>query len=153
MPQQVTAEIRPGEGTHLWLLVMKTFHAISAHAKADLMRNGLGLSDFAILEVLLHKGPLPVNAIGPKVHLTPGSISTAVERLHARRLVSRVEDAEDRRVRTVRLLPKGRTLAEAVFNKHQAAIDRISGGLSRHEAAQLATLLKKLGKYAKALSC
>jgi hypothetical protein len=27
----------------------------------------LGDSDFRVLEVLLHKGPLPVNSIGPKV--------------------------------------------------------------------------------------
>lgn len=34
-----------------------------------------------VLEALLHKGPLPVNALGEKVLLTSGSITTAVDRL------------------------------------------------------------------------
>jgi MarR family transcriptional regulator, 2-MHQ and catechol-resistance regulon repressor len=70
----------------------------------DLEKSGLGDSDFRVLEVLLHKGPLPVNVIGPKVNLTPGSISVAVERLVAKGLVSRIECSEDRRVRFVDLL-------------------------------------------------
>jgi len=59
----------------------------------NLEETGLGLSDFAVLEALLHKGPLPVNVIGPKVNLTPGSISVAVERLVAKGLVSRAESS------------------------------------------------------------
>jgi MarR family 2-MHQ and catechol resistance regulon transcriptional repressor len=35
----------------------------------------LGASDFAVLEAVLHKGPLPVNEIGKKVQLTSGSIT------------------------------------------------------------------------------
>jgi sigma54-dependent transcription regulator len=38
-----------------------------------LSRAGLGDWDFRVLEVLLHKGPLPVTTIGSKVWLTPGS--------------------------------------------------------------------------------
>jgi hypothetical protein len=41
----------------------------------------LGDSDFRVLEVLLHKGPLPVNTIGPIVDLTPGSISSGIPAL------------------------------------------------------------------------
>jgi DNA-binding MarR family transcriptional regulator len=54
------------------------------------------------------KGPMPVNTIGPIVDLTPGSISIAIDRLVAKSLVSRVESAEDRRVRIVALTPRGR---------------------------------------------
>ena len=51
--------------------------------KYDESKKNLGLcdSDFRVLEVLLHKGPLPVNVIGEKVELTTGSITTAVDRL------------------------------------------------------------------------
>jgi MarR family transcriptional regulator, 2-MHQ and catechol-resistance regulon repressor len=63
-----------------------------------------------VQEVLLHKGPLPVNTIGPVVDLTPGLISIAVDRLVAKGLVSRVENAEDRRVRIVALTPRGKDL-------------------------------------------
>src|SRR5260221_14643258 len=60
--------------------------ALTRYAAAGIEETGLGLSDFGVLEILLHKGPLPVNTIGPIVDLTPGSISIAVDRLVAERL-------------------------------------------------------------------
>ena len=75
--------------------MMKAMRALTRYAAAGIKDTGLGDSDFPVLEVLLHKGPLPVNTIGPIVDLTPGSISTAVDRLVTRGLVSRVESTED----------------------------------------------------------
>src|SRR5580693_696703 len=96
------------QGTdHVWLVMMKAMRALMRYAAADIEETGLGLSDFAVLEVLLHKGPMPVNTIGPIVDLTPGSISTAVDRLFAKGLVSRIESADDRRVRIVALTARG----------------------------------------------
>jgi MarR family transcriptional regulator, 2-MHQ and catechol-resistance regulon repressor len=83
--------------------MMKAMRALMRYAAAGIEETGLGLSDFGVLEVLLHKGPLPVNAIGAVVDLTPGSISIAVDRLVEKGLVSRIESAEDRRVRIVTL--------------------------------------------------
>src|ERR1700732_5303395 len=100
---------------HVWLIMMKAMRALTRYAAADIEATGLGLSDFGVLEVLLHKGPLPVNTIGPIVDLTPGSISTAVDRLVAKGLVSRVESAEDRRVRIVALTPRGRAVLLSPF--------------------------------------
>jgi MarR family transcriptional regulator, 2-MHQ and catechol-resistance regulon repressor len=68
---------------------MKAFQALIPHAAGSIRRTELGDSDFRVLEVLLHKGPLPVNTIGPKVWLTPGSISVAVDRLVKKGLVAR----------------------------------------------------------------
>jgi len=106
------------EPVHVWLVMMKAMRALTKYAAADIEETGLGLTDFGVLEVLLHKGPLPVNTIGPIVDLTPGSISIAVDRLFAKGLVSRVESAEDRRVRMVALTPRGKDLIVAAFRKH-----------------------------------
>src|ERR1700675_4716612 len=95
---------------HTWLVMMKAMKAIMRYALANLEETGLGLSDFAVLEALLHKGPLPVNVIGPKVNLTPGSISVAVDRLLAKGLVSREESPDDRRIRIVALTARGKSL-------------------------------------------
>src|SRR4030081_1355357 len=84
---------------HAWLVMIKAMQAITRYALAGLEKSGLGDSDFRVLEALLHMGPLPVNVIGPKFNLTPGSISVAVDRLLARGLVSRAERREDRRGR------------------------------------------------------
>src|SRR2546423_14939226 len=92
---------------HAWLVMIKAMHAISRYALAALEKSGLGDSDFRVLEVLLHKGPLPVNVIGPRVNLTPGSISVAVERLVAKGLGSRAESSQDRRGRIGALIPRG----------------------------------------------
>jgi len=137
-------------GIHIWLVLMKAFHSMAACAARDLRGTGLGESDFRVLEVLLHKGPLPVNTIGPKVFLTAGSISTAVERLYARGLVSRIDSKADRRVRVVDLTPKGRRLINRIFAAHVKNMEGIAGVLSETERAQLVDALKKLGKHAAA---
>ena len=74
------------ETSHVWLVMLKAMRALTRYAAAGIEGTGLGDSDFRVLEVLLHKGPLPVNTIGPIVDLTPGSISIAVDRLVAKSL-------------------------------------------------------------------
>ncbi len=135
-------------GVHVWLILMKAFQALMPHAQESIARTGLGDSDFRVLEALLHKGPLPVNTIGPKVWLTPGSISVAVDRLVRKGLVVRKEQAVDRRVRRVQLTRKGRALIAATFRKHAATMENVIAVLSKKERAALLRLLKKLGKHA-----
>src|SRR5437867_613197 len=137
-------------GVHVWLVLAKAFHAIAACARESLdeSRTGLGDSDFRVLEALLHKGPLPVNTIGPKVWLTPGSISVAVDRLVKKGLVSRKDHPDDRRVRRVELTPKGRALISRGFGEHAAAMENVANVLSKNERLTLLRLLKKLGKHA-----
>jgi MarR family 2-MHQ and catechol resistance regulon transcriptional repressor len=135
-------------GVHLWLVFMKAFQALIPHAAQSIERTKLGDSDFRVLEVLLHKGPLPVNTIGPKVWLTPGSISVAVDRLVKKALVSRKDHPDDRRVRRVELTPKGRALITRGFGEHAAEMEDVAGVLSKSERLTLLRLLKKLGKHA-----
>src|SRR5580698_10648254 len=140
------------QGTdHLWLVMMKAMRALTKYAAADIEDTGLGLSDFGVLELLLHKGPLPVNTIGPIVDLTPGSISIAVDRLVAKSLVSRVESAEDRRVRIVALTPRGKNLIVPAFRKHEGQMKKVFSELSPEELNGLEAMLKKVGLRAAAL--
>jgi MarR family 2-MHQ and catechol resistance regulon transcriptional repressor len=131
---------------------MKAFQALIPHAARSIKRTELGDSDFRVLEVLLHKGRLPVNTIGPKVWLTPGSISVAVDRLVKKGLVSRQDQAGDRRVRQVELTAKGRALITSGFREHAAAMENAVSVLSKKERLTLLRLLKKLGKYASGTS-
>jgi MarR family 2-MHQ and catechol resistance regulon transcriptional repressor len=136
---------------HVWLVMMKAMRALTRYAAAGIEETGLGLSDFGVLEVLLHKGPLPVNTIGPIVDLTPGSISIAVDRLFAKGLVSRAESAEDRRVRIVALTPSGKDLIASAFRMHSGQMKRVFSELSSEELRGLETAVKKAGKRAAAL--
>ncbi len=133
---------------HVWLVMMKAMRALTRYAAAGIEETGLGLSDFGVLEALLHKGPLPVNTIGPIVELTPGSISIAVDRLLEKGLVSRVESAEDRRVRIVALTPRGKALIDSAFRKHSGQMKRVFSELTPEELRGLELALKKVGKRA-----
>jgi MarR family 2-MHQ and catechol resistance regulon transcriptional repressor len=139
------------DADHVWLVMIKAMRALTRYAAAGIEDTGLGDSDFRVLEVLLHKGPLPVNTIGPIVDLTPGSISIAVDRLFEKHLVSRVESTEDRRVRIVALTPRGKDLIVPAFRKHAGQMRRVFSELSTEELDGLEAALKKIGKRAAAL--
>jgi len=140
-------------GVHVWLVLGKAFRALATRAEESLNLGGTGLGDseFRVLEVLLHRGSLPVNTIGPKVWLTPGSISVAVDRLEKKALVKR-RNTDDRRVRLVELTAKGRALITKTFREHAAAMEEAAVILSKDERLMLLQLLKKLGKGAEAES-
>src|SRR5580658_7260830 len=136
---------------HIWLVMIKAMRALTRYGVAAIEDTGLGESDFRVLEVLLHKGPLPVNTIGPLVDLTPGSISIAVDRLFAKGLVTRVESGEDRRVRIVALTSRGRDLIAPAFRKHAGQMRKVFSELSSEELRSLEVALKRIGKRAAAL--
>ena len=143
---------RSSDPVHVWLVMNKALQAIERYALGRIQRAGLGDSDFRVLEALLHKGPLPVNTIGPKVNLTPGSISVAVDRLYGKGLVTRVESAEDRRIRIVALTPSGKELIIPIFRKHAADIRRVFAEMPSTELEQLESTLKKVGRRAEQLA-
>ena len=138
-------------GVHLWLILMKAHESLRRHAERHIHSLGIGFSDFAVLEVVLHKGPTPVNEIGSLVRLTSGSITAAVDRLEKKGLVERRNDPEDRRARVVHLTEQGRKLISCAFADHEAAMERATSALTPEERGEAADLLKKLGLGAAAL--
>jgi MarR family 2-MHQ and catechol resistance regulon transcriptional repressor len=141
----------PTLSTHLWLILHKAYQAVLAHALKSIDETGLGLMDFAVLEVLLHKGPQPVNTIAEKVLLTSGSMTAAVDRLSDKGLVERHASPTDRRVRMVHLTEAGQALITESFAYHQAGLAVATDGLSPEEKRELIRLLKKLGKHARSV--
>ncbi len=133
---------------HTWVILWKAARSIESSARKNIDSLGLGLSDFAVLEVLLHKGPLPVNTIGAKIMLTSGSVTTAIDRLEKRGLVARGSDASDRRTRIVHLTSPGRKLIECAFAAHARGMEEIFSPLAAKDRATLVRLLKKVGQYA-----
>ena len=143
---------KPPEALHSWLIILKAWQSMSRYLLRPLLEEGLGESDFRVLEVLLHKGPMPVNAIGPKVYLNPGSVSVAVDRLYKKGFVGRVECSEDRRVRTVSLTEEGRRVFVPLFRRHKALIQRAFQDVSVEALQQIELGLKKIGKRAESLA-
>lgn len=138
-------------GTHTWLVLMKAHRSLVRHADRSHQADDIGLSDFVVLEMLLHKGPQKVNDIGRKISLTSGAITTAVDRVEQRGLVVRTFDPQDRRARVVKLTPKGTTFIRKAFDRHVQVMERATSGLSAAERTTLVALLKKLGLSAEQL--
>src|SRR5712691_10440782 len=86
-------------GTHLWLVMMKAHRALQRLAIQSIESFEVGLSDFGVLEMLLHKGPQPVNVIGGRIGLAGGAITAALDRLESCKLVARGAHPTDRRSR------------------------------------------------------
>lgn len=132
----------------MWLILWKAYEAMRDYATGNIESLDIGLTDFGILEILLHKGPTPVNTIGQRIRLTSGSISVAIDRLEARGLVERRAIDGDRRTRMVHLTAAGRKLIRCAFAAHAKAMEKVVGALSPRERRDAAVLLKKLGKAA-----
>src|SRR2546427_11447750 len=97
-----------GSGVHVFLVLWKAARAAQAYAEKSVSELQMCGSDFAVLEAVLHKGPLPVNEIGKKILLTSGSITVAVDRFETKGLAKRRPTGADRRKRVVHLTKEGR---------------------------------------------
>src|SRR5882724_1402123 len=135
-----------GNGVHVFLVLWKAARAVQAYAEKSILELEMCGSDFAVLEALLHKGPLPVNEIGKKVLLTSGSITVAVDRLETKGLVERRAHGTDRRARIVHLTKEGRKVITRAYADHAADMERLaSASLTKVERETLIRLLKKIG--------
>jgi MarR family transcriptional regulator, 2-MHQ and catechol-resistance regulon repressor len=142
-----------GSGIHVFLVLWKAARSVESYAQKSVTGLEMCGSDFAVLEALLHKGPLPVNEIGKKVLLTSGSITVAVDRLEQRGLVERRAHGSDRRTRMVHLTKEGGKLITRAYAQHAADLERLaSASLTSTERTTLIRLLKKIGYKAAALA-
>src|SRR6266403_5792117 len=142
-----------GSGVHVFLVLWKAARAAQAYAEKSISELEMCGSDFAVLEALLHKGPLPVNEIGKKVLLTSGSITVAVDRLETKGLVERRAHGSDRRARIVHLTKQGRKLITRAYAQHADDLEQLaSASLTKEERRTLIGLLKKIGYKAAAAS-
>jgi len=127
-------------------VLARCHHALNLLVERDITGLGLCLSDFMVLEALLHKGPLTIGEIQTKVLLASGSMTAAVDRVESRGLVVRKSIPGDRRARRVELTPDGRSLIEKTFREHAQHLEDALAVLSEAEKQQVYEGLKKLGR-------
>jgi MarR family transcriptional regulator, 2-MHQ and catechol-resistance regulon repressor len=146
MSVQKLESLTGGSGVHVFLVLWKAARAVEAYAETSVSRLEMCGSDFAVLEALLHKGPLPVNEIGKRVLLTSGSITVAVDRLETKGLVERRAHGTDRRARMVHLTKEGRKVITRAYAEHAVDMEQLaSASLTKEERKTLISLLKKIG--------
>lgn len=134
----------------LWFVLARASSSIGTYIERSMGLKGYCLTDFMILEALLHKGPLTISAIGEKVNLASASMTSAIDRLEERKLVHRTLTAQDRRVRLVDLTCDGRKFIAQLFTDHVNDLEAISTEITQEERQVLYKALKKIGFAAKA---
>src|ERR1700731_3605970 len=110
------------EAPRLWLVLSRCHRALNHIAERSIEEAGLGLTDFAALEALLHKGPLTITEIQAKGLLASGSMTAAVDRLERKGLIKRGPAPSDRRAKILHLTSEGRRVVEAAFSRHAAEL-------------------------------
>ena len=108
--------------------------------------DGLTLSQFGVLEALLHLGPLPQTEVCGKLLKSKGNISVVVRHLETRGLVRRTAIEGDRRQRQLDLTDSGRELISAYFPNLARGFTDAVGVLTPDEQRTLVSLCKKLGR-------
>ena len=134
----------------LFVVLSRAHRAIAEHARRDQERHRLGVTEFAVLEALYHKGPLLVGEVSARILLTSGSTTYVVDKLEERGLVERRPCASDRRAMYVDLTREGKALIRKIFPAHAKAIAAAVAGLTLEEQHEAITLLKRLGHAADA---
>ncbi len=133
----------------LWIALARAYNAVSHYAERTITEHGLCLSDFMVLEVLLHKGRLPISVIGEKVLLTSASMTAAIDRVEQRGFVQRLTCNSDRRIRYIELTPAGRSFISELYARHEQDLEYLAADLSTAERSNLYNGLKKFGLTAK----
>lgn len=125
--------------------LMRAAESVTARTSRQMTAADLTISQFGVLEALLHKGPLCQRDIAAKILKSSGNMTMVIDNLEKRGLVRRERDSTDRRYLTVHLTGSGRELIVKVFAEVQTAIVAEMGVLSGVELEQLGMLCKKLG--------
>jgi MarR family 2-MHQ and catechol resistance regulon transcriptional repressor len=130
--------------------LMRAANALQADFAAKRAAEGLTMSQFAVLEVLLHCGPLCQRDLAGKLLVTGANMTRVIDLLERHGWVERVRRTSDRRYITVQLTETGRQKIQSVFPHHVEDVVEAFSVLSGEEQEQLRILCRRLGTGAKA---
>jgi len=136
----------------LFVKLQRASRAVFAAVEPSITAGGLTPTQFGVLEALLHKGPLSHGELKVKVLTSAANLTDVIDKLQARGLITRNRETCDGRRICIALTPAGDTLIRGRFPDHAAYIQRVMAGLEPEEQCTLATLLRKLGLAAEAVS-
>ncbi|MGE8206686.1 MarR family winged helix-turn-helix transcriptional regulator [Heyndrickxia sp. NPDC080065] len=129
----------------LFIVLSRAYRAVNEYTNDFIQKNGLNPTEFAVLELLYHKGDQPLQQIGDKILLASGSITYVVDKLEKKEFIARVACADDRRVTFAHITEKGKQFIESIFPEHQNRINQVMSVLSSEEKEAAILSLKKVG--------
>lgn len=136
----------------LFIVLSRANKAIHEMTNQFFQDHGVNPTEFAVLELLYHKGRQPLQQIGQKILLASGSITYVVDKLEKRGYISRNACPSDRRVTYAEISEEGKLFMEEVFPRHEQQLHEVMSVLTNEEKDTAIHLLKKLGLSIKDLS-
>ncbi|MFJ8234554.1 MarR family winged helix-turn-helix transcriptional regulator [Ureibacillus sp. NPDC094379] len=140
------------ESLKLYIVLSRAHKAINEVTNQFFQQNGLNPTEFAVLELLYHKGRQPLQQIGNKILLASGSITYVVDKLEKRGFLKRVSCPSDRRITYAEITDEGTNFMNELFPEHENNLHELLSVLSSEEKDTAIELLKKLGLSIKDLS-
>lgn len=129
----------------LFIVLSRAYKAINEHVNKVIQASGLNPTEFAVLELLYHKGDQPMQQIGGKILLASGSITYVVDKLEQKGMLKRIACPKDRRVTYAQITEDGKKFIQDIFPEHAEQIDKLMSTLTEIEKLEAIDLLKKLG--------
>ncbi|OZI12298.1 MarR family transcriptional regulator [Bacillaceae bacterium SAS-127] len=136
----------------LFIVLSRATKVINEQVNEYIYESGLNPTEFAVLELLYHKGPQPLQQIGNKILMASGSITYVVDKLEKKNLLARKTNEKDRRVIRAEITDQGRQLIDEIFPQHEENIHQLMNVLSEEERETAIALIRKLGVSIKDLS-
>lgn len=118
--------------------------ALMRELDREIATHQLTQPQFAVLEILRRRGPLPLHEVGKELLVSGGNVTCVVDNLEKAGLVARERDTQDRRVIKAGLTPAGEERLLAMLPAYQARVGALSAGLTDVEQGILTQLLRKL---------
>ncbi|WP_246879924.1 MarR family winged helix-turn-helix transcriptional regulator [Bacillus suaedae] len=133
----------------LFIVLSRASIWISKHSDRHISQHGITTTEFAVLELLYHKGTKPLQQIGEKILTSNANTTYVIDKLEKKEYLIRKRCSTDRRTIYAELTDKGREFIEKIFPEHEKVIEQATKGLTKEEMTQAIHLLKKAGVYAK----
>lgn len=130
-----------------WIKITRAKESVSQVLHRQLQGQGLTMTQFGVLEILHHIGPLPLNMIGTKILLSSSNLVPVIDKLEKGELVVRKLNTQDRRSTIVHITQKGAETIKPIFKNHLQDLGSCFSVLNDAELKRLGFLCKKLGTY------
>ncbi|MGT2866506.1 MarR family winged helix-turn-helix transcriptional regulator [Streptococcus fryi] len=115
--------------------------------RKDIARYELSVNEFAVLELLFHKGSQPVQQIKEKILVAASSTTYILDKLCKQGLVKRQINQTDKRITYIHLTESGKDLMSKAFPEHEHVLETYFSNLSDEEVTLFHQLIKTITDY------
>ncbi|MGN7117440.1 MarR family winged helix-turn-helix transcriptional regulator [Lysinibacillus odysseyi] len=133
------------QALHAITVLLRASRSLEDLLKKDVAEYGLNATEFAVLELLYHKGEQPIQVIGKKILVASSSITYVIDKLEQKGFVKRRGCPTDRRVIYAVITEKGQALMEEIFPEHERKMEELFSILSPEELTQTIENVKIIG--------